>query len=135
MLNAKLQAAIEEVALARRKDKRQLADELFAKLLDDFNLTRAEISMVKTEILNRSAERPFLTVDQIVPGVKYRPMGSSARGLCTVVDIHKTYNMAGELVKTRYVTTHEFMGQTITESDVVAPTIQRGYINDPGRVL
>jgi len=47
------------------------------------------------------------------------------KDVCTVVDIHKTYNNAGELVKTRYVATHVFMGQTVYDYDVVATTIQR----------
>lgn len=46
--------------------------------------------------------------------------------LCTVVDIYKTYNGANELVKIRYVATHEFMGQTITDYDVIETTIARG---------
>lgn len=71
----------------------------------------------------------FLRVDQIVPGVKYiDPSFMNRKTVCTVEDILKTYNMAGELVKTRYQTTHEFMGQTLRKYDVCAVTIQRGYI-------
>lgn len=46
--------------------------------------------------------------------------------VCTVVDVWKTYNVAGELIRTRYVCSHEFCGQTVTERDVLAITIQRG---------
>jgi hypothetical protein len=46
--------------------------------------------------------------------------------LCTVVDVWQTYNAAGELVQTRYVCSHEFCGQTVTEHDVLAITIQKG---------
>ena len=46
----------------------------------------------------------------------------------TVTDILKTYNSAGELVKTRYVATHDFCGQTVTDSDIIGVTIQRGLI-------
>tara|TARA_R110002153_G_scaffold198069_1_gene351625 strand:+ start:294 stop:503 length:210 start_codon:yes stop_codon:yes gene_type:complete len=46
----------------------------------------------------------------------------------TVTDILKTYNLAGELVKTRYVATHDFCGQTVTDSDILGVTIQRGLI-------
>lgn len=60
-------------------------------------------------------------------GQTYMTRGKVKR-LCTVVDIHKTYNAAGELVKIRYVSTHEFMGQTVTEHDVVGVTIQMGVI-------
>ena len=46
----------------------------------------------------------------------------------TVTDILKTYNSAGELVKTRYVAEHDFLGQTVTDSDVLGVTIQKGLI-------
>lgn len=48
---------------------------------------------------------------------------------CTVVDILKTYNSKNELVKVRYMATHELMGQTLTDHDVVGVTIARGLIN------
>jgi hypothetical protein len=44
----------------------------------------------------------------------------------TLVDIHKTYNLAGELVQTRYVAVHDFMGQQITQDDLVLTSIQLG---------
>lgn len=47
---------------------------------------------------------------------------------CTVIDIYKTYNAAGELVKTTYVATHTFCGQIITEYDIPSATIVRGFI-------
>lgn len=46
--------------------------------------------------------------------------------LCTVTDILKTYNAAGELDRIRYVATHDFMGQTLTDRDVVEFTISLG---------
>jgi len=46
----------------------------------------------------------------------------------TVTDILKTYNSAGELVKTRYVASHDFLGQKVTDRDVLGVTIQRGLI-------
>lgn len=54
---------------------------------------------------------------------------SKRKDVCTVVDIHKTYNNAGELVKTRYVATHLFCGQLVYDYDVVATTIQRSLFN------
>ena len=48
--------------------------------------------------------------------------------LCTVVDIHYTYNFKGELVKVRYVAENELLGQKVVDSDVVAPTIARGLV-------
>lgn len=48
---------------------------------------------------------------------------------CTITDILKTYNSKGECVKLRYVTTHEFLGQTVTDHDVVETTIARSLFN------
>ena len=51
----------------------------------------------------------------------------------TVADYHVTRNLAGEIVKARYVCTHEFMGQTVTDSDVVETTIARGVASEQKR--
>lgn len=58
-------------------------------------------------------------------GTKFKTGGKRPR-LCTVTDILKTYNSADELVRTRYVATHEFCGQQVADSDVNAVTIARG---------
>jgi hypothetical protein len=58
-------------------------------------------------------------------GHKYRKRGKNCP-VCTVTDIHTTFNSKGEVVKQRYVATHEFMGQTIVETDVVDATIAMG---------
>lgn len=42
-----------------------------------------------------------------------------------IVDIYRTYNDAGELVKLRYVTAHDFLGQTVLDYDVNDTTIAR----------
>ena len=62
-------------------------------------------------------------------GRKYIKRGKR-KDECTVVDKLTTTNIAGEVVKVRYVTTHEFMGQTITESDVLLTTIKMGLIEE-----
>lgn len=62
-------------------------------------------------------------------GTKYQTRGKVKR-ICTVVDILKTYNAAGELVKVRYVSEHEFCGQMVRDYDVVAVTIARGIISE-----
>ena len=49
--------------------------------------------------------------------------------VCTITDIHKTYNNNGDLVKTSYVATHDYCGQTITDNDVIETTIARGIDN------
>jgi len=44
---------------------------------------------------------------------------------CRVVDIWRTYNANADLIKTRYVVEKDYMGQKVTDYDVVAVTIQR----------
>ena len=61
-------------------------------------------------------------------GMKFIKRGDKQKHVRTVTDCHKTYNLAGELVKTRYVATHEFCGQLMTESDLVQPTICIGLV-------
>lgn len=60
-------------------------------------------------------------------GTKYMTRGKAPRE-CTVIDVLKTYNSKNELVHTRYVSTHIFAGQTVTNKDVVATTIAMGLI-------
>lgn len=63
-------------------------------------------------------------------GTLFKTRGKAPR-LCEVIDIHKTYNAQGLLVKTRYVATHDFMGQIVTDYDVVATTIAMGLMLSP----
>lgn len=58
-------------------------------------------------------------------GQKFSTRGKHPK-LCVVVDILRTYNSAGELVKLSYVTKHSFMGQIITDHDVPETTIAMG---------
>jgi len=58
-------------------------------------------------------------------GTKYLTRGKHPR-LCTVTDIWKTYDSKGDLVHKRYVATHDMLGQTVTDRDVVEVTIARG---------
>lgn len=60
-------------------------------------------------------------------GQRYKTSGKYPN-ICTVVDILSTYNSAGELVKIRYVATHDFLGQPVTDYDVVDTTIARGKL-------
>lgn len=55
-------------------------------------------------------------------GTQYLSSGKR-KDVCTVVDILKTYNNAGELVKIRYVATHPLLGQPVYDYDVVDTTI------------
>lgn len=58
-------------------------------------------------------------------GTQFKTRGKHPR-LCTVTDIHKTYDHAGALVKTTYVATHSFGSQTITTRDICHATISMG---------
>ena len=60
-------------------------------------------------------------------GTKFRTGGKHPR-ICTVIDIYTTKNSFGNVVSIRYVATHEFAGQTVTEQDIAAPTIARGLL-------
>lgn len=60
-------------------------------------------------------------------GTTYESRGKQ-KNLHTVVDILKTYNSKGDLVKIRYVATHQFCGQTVADYDVVDTTIARSLI-------
>lgn len=62
-------------------------------------------------------------------GTKFHSGGKRA-DVCTVTDVLTTYNLAGDVVRIRYVATHQFMGQTVTDSDVVAVTIARYLIKE-----
>lgn len=54
--------------------------------------------------------------------------GGKAPKLCTVIDVLTTTNLAGDVVKVRYVAVHTFLGQLITDHDVCAVTIARGLV-------
>lgn len=60
-------------------------------------------------------------------GQKYIPAGRHGKE-CTVIDILKTYNSKNELVTVRYISTHEYLGQTIINYDVCDSTIFRGAL-------
>ena len=60
-------------------------------------------------------------------GTVYMTRGKSPRR-CTVIDIWRTYDLAGRLVRVRYVAGHEFMGQTVINHDVTETTIKMGLV-------
>lgn len=60
-------------------------------------------------------------------GQQFKTRGKAPR-VCTVVDILKTFNNAGDLVQLRYVATYEFLGQTVTDRDVPETTIAMGAL-------
>jgi hypothetical protein len=62
----------------------------------------------------------------ITIGTQWRTRGKHPRR-CTVIDILKTYNHEGTLVKTEYLSTHQFMGQPLQRVDV-ATSIKMGWL-------
>ena len=59
-------------------------------------------------------------------GAQYMTKGKNPR-LCTVVDKLTTTRSDGTIHNTRYVATHEFLGQTVYDYDVVRTTIVMGF--------
>lgn len=60
-------------------------------------------------------------------GTVFKTRGKCPK-LCKVVDIYKTFNSSGELVRLEYKTEHEFMGQKISDY-VPETTIAMGLLN------
>jgi len=60
-------------------------------------------------------------------GTQYISRGKR-KELNTVVDILYTYNHINELVKLRYVSEHNFLGQTVIDRDVSPTTIKMGLV-------
>lgn len=61
-------------------------------------------------------------------GTEFKTRGKFPKR-CKVVDILYTYNSKNELVQTRYVSEHTFMGQTLRDSNVGETTIAMGLIS------
>jgi hypothetical protein len=80
----------------------------------------------KRNIMEKLAENTI--PNEIIIGMQFIRRGRRNKYIETVVDIYKTYNSKGELVKTTYVAEHEFLGQIVTDSEVPASTIKMGYI-------
>jgi len=72
---------------------------------------------IMRELIPKGAKFPI--------GTKYMTRGKHPNE-CTVTDIHSTFNVSGEMVKFRYVSTHTFCGQTVTNYDVPQAAIAMG---------
>ena len=59
-------------------------------------------------------------------GTQYMTKGKHPR-LCTVVDKLTTTQSDGTVCQRRYVSTHEFLGQTVYDYDVARTTIVMGF--------
>lgn len=66
-------------------------------------------------------------------GTTYKPVGRDYT--CTVTDHLTTTNSKGEIVDERYISTHQFLGQSVEDWDVVDATIARGNPNFAGNKL
>jgi hypothetical protein len=62
-------------------------------------------------------------------GTTFYSRGKHPR-LCTVTDYLVTRNLAGEVVKTQYVATHELMGQAIEDVGVTETGIAMGLVKE-----
>ena len=61
-------------------------------------------------------------------GTQYKSRSNRDR-VSTVIDILETRSIVtGKQTKIRYVSTHEFCGQIVTDYDVLYTTIKRGLI-------
>lgn len=56
-------------------------------------------------------------------GTRYMPIGKDY--WCEVIEIHRTLDSKGNCVKLRYVSKHQFCGQTVEDYDVTDTTIAR----------
>ena len=61
-------------------------------------------------------------------GTQFIRQGRKRKDVETVVDIWVTRNTSEEVVKVRYVCEHDFIGQTVTDYDVLGTTISRGLL-------
>jgi len=61
-------------------------------------------------------------------GTQFIKQGRKHAKVETVVDMLTTKNLAGEVVKVRYVSEHDLMGQPVKDYDVCAVTIARGLV-------
>jgi hypothetical protein len=89
-------------------------------------ITGVEQYMDDTRVLvafDDSCRQPFPI------GTQYKTRGKAPK-LCTVTEIFKTFNSKGELVKITYESQHSFMGQMVTERDVIETTIAMGLIGN-----
>lgn len=64
--------------------------------------------------------------EEITVGTKFQTRGKHPRK-SEVIDILRTTNLKGEIVKTEFLCQYEFLGQKITHREV-AVTIQRGHL-------
>ena len=62
--------------------------------------------------------------EQYPVGTQFTPLGRKRPRLETVVDIHTTTNMAGGVVRVRYLAEHSFLGHAV-RTEFTKTTISR----------
>lgn len=67
-------------------------------------------------------------------GTQYTTRGKHPQ-VCTVVDQLTTTNSKGDVVRTFYVTEHQFCGQSVRNYDVVDPTIAMGLLPEYAHLI
>jgi len=76
--------------------------------------------------MNNSTDFMKDIIRDIPIGYKFKSRSNRDR-VETVVDRYETRStVTGDLIRVRYVTEYEFVGQIVTNSDVCKVTIQRG---------
>ncbi|HEY1171064.1 MAG TPA: hypothetical protein VGH19_06795 [Verrucomicrobiae bacterium] len=68
------------------------------------------------------------TIHKFLPGTTFIPLSRKDRCNHTVTDVLTTTDLSGKIHHIRYVATHPFLGQTVTESNVIETTIERGLV-------
>ena len=79
-----------------------------------------------TSLLPGQVEEKGFCIGKYPIGTQYLSRARKNPRLCTVTDCLKTYNSKGLLVRVGYESTHEFVGQVVTNRDVCATNIARG---------
>ena len=65
-------------------------------------------------------------------GTRFVPVGRKSKAVHTVVDIWTTTNREGDVVRRRYVATHQAAtGHIVIDRDVTETTIARGQLDNP----
>ena len=83
-------------------------------------------------LTNIETDIPLTVATRAYDGVSFSPEKRAESVIADYVKVltslaeHIIENAKNELVSIRYVATHEFMGQTVTDHDVCEATIARG---------
>ena len=68
-------------------------------------------------------------------GTTFKKVGRKHTQVETIVDVLFTRNLKGDLVRIRYISEHEFLGQKIKDCDVIHTTVSRGLIENKGKII